>query len=79
MSRLVRLAHQRMRQPHDFERTDVLAVLEAERAEQALFETVLAVTYFHFLNRTTIELGQVADFWGRGPGSGFFALGFEVF
>ena len=59
---LLRFADKLTRKPEDFEAADVEAVKAAGWDEAAIFETVMTVAFFNFVNRVSIGLGLVADF-----------------
>jgi uncharacterized peroxidase-related enzyme len=59
---LFRFAAKLTRRPYDFSRKDVEAVYAAGWNEQALFELVMTVAYFNYINAVSIGLGLVADF-----------------
>jgi uncharacterized peroxidase-related enzyme len=59
---LFRFADKLTRKPYDFSRKDADAVRAAGWDEQALFETVMTVAYFNYINAVSIGLGLVADF-----------------
>lgn len=59
---LFRLAAKLTRKPYDFSRADVEAAREAGWDENAVYETVLTVAYFNYINAVSIGLGLVADF-----------------
>jgi uncharacterized peroxidase-related enzyme len=59
---LYRLADKLTRKPADFGQADVEAARAAGWDDQAIWETVLAVSFYNFINRVSIGLGVVADF-----------------
>ncbi len=59
---LFRFADKLTRQPEDFGQGDVDEVRKAGWSEGVVFETVMTVAYFNFVNRVSIGLGLVADF-----------------
>jgi uncharacterized peroxidase-related enzyme len=58
---LYRFADKLTRQPGEIRRTDVDAVRQAGWDDTALLETVLAVSWFNFINRVSTGLGLVPD------------------
>jgi uncharacterized peroxidase-related enzyme len=59
---LLRFADKLTRRTEEIEEADIEAVRQAGWAEAEIFETVLTVAYFNFVNRVSIGLGLVADF-----------------
>jgi uncharacterized peroxidase-related enzyme len=59
---LYRFADKLTRNPADFSRDDIEALKRAGWDEPAIFEAVLAVSWFNFINRTSMGLGVVAEF-----------------
>lgn len=57
-----RFADKLTRQPFEITRADVEALRQAGWDEQAVLETVLATSWFNFVNRFSTGLGLVADF-----------------
>jgi uncharacterized peroxidase-related enzyme len=59
---LFRFAEKLTRKPLDIDQPDVDEVLRAGWSQAALRETVLAVSFFNYINRVSFGLGLVADF-----------------
>lgn len=59
---LFRFADKLTRKPFEVNQADAQKVLDAGWDEDALYETVMAVAYFNYINRVSIGLGLVTDF-----------------
>lgn len=59
---LFRFADKLTRKTADVDKDDIEALKRAGWDEPAIFEAVLAVSWFNFINRTSIGLGVVAEF-----------------
>jgi len=58
---LYRFADKLTRAPQDLNEADAQELYAAGWDENALYETVLAVSYFNYINRISIGLGLIAD------------------
>jgi uncharacterized peroxidase-related enzyme len=59
---LFRFADRLTRRPGDIQESDIAALRAAGWSDDAIYEAVVAVAWFNFINRTSLGWGVVADF-----------------